>query len=89
MILSERCGEKSLVLLENIIRNSTFEYTCTDDPDELILIMCADQWGARECQVARNVLRTEWDRKVHRKSNANHHSTSILFFFSIIIHYFY
>jgi hypothetical protein len=43
--------------------------------------MCADQWEARECQVARQVLRQEWDRKVFGKSNANYQSLSFLFLF--------
>jgi hypothetical protein len=87
---SERCGEKSLILLEETIRNSSqIEYSCIDDPDELLLVMCGDEWGTRECQVARQALRKEWDKKVFGKSNANFHSTSILFFICLIINYFY
>jgi len=80
-VFSERCGEKSLIVLEDLIRSAQFEYACKDDPEELILIMCADQWEARECQVARQVLRQEWDRKVFGKSNANYQSLSFLFLF--------
>ncbi len=65
--------------MENEVRKRGFDYVCQDDPEELILIMCADAWEARECQLAKQVLRHEWDRKVYGNSMANHHSTLILF----------
>ncbi|CAF4175051.1 unnamed protein product [Rotaria sordida] len=84
----EKCGEKSLRSLETIIRGYNIDYACKDDPEELILIMCSDQWEARECQIARKVLRQQWDIKVYGKSNTIYHSISFLFLFSIIINYF-
>lgn len=73
----ERCGEKSLIDLENFIRNNGFGYECIDDPDELLMVMCGDQWNARECQAARKALRKEWDWKLFRKSHGNYQSYSI------------
>ncbi len=64
--------------MENLIREYQFEYTCQDDPDELILIMCGDTWGARECEIARQVLRKEWDKKVYGISMANDYSMSFV-----------
>ncbi|CAF1258644.1 unnamed protein product, partial [Adineta steineri] len=72
----ERCGEKSLRLLEDLITNNGFEYACKDDPEELILIMCGNQWEARECQIARRVLRQAWDTKLYGTSNSNQKSLS-------------
>ncbi|CAF3843081.1 unnamed protein product, partial [Adineta steineri] len=77
----ERCGEKSIIHLEHLIRDAQFEYICIDDPDELLLIMCGDSWGARECEVARTALRRAWDLKVLGKSNANHYPLSLLLLF--------
>ncbi len=73
--------------MENLVQEYQFEYTCTDDPDELLLIMCGDEWGARECQVARDVLRKEWNRKLFGKSTINNHSISLVFL-SLIIGFF-
>jgi len=87
LIFSERCGENSLILLENLVRNSQIEYQCKDDPEELILIMCGDQWEARECQIARQALRIEWKKKVFGKSTTIYHSTSFLILFSLFINY--
>ncbi|CAF1134155.1 unnamed protein product [Adineta steineri] len=77
----ERCGEKSIIHLEHLIRDAQFEYICIDDPDELLLIMCGDSWGARECEVARTALRRAWDLKVLGKSNANYYPLSLLLLF--------
>lgn len=83
---SERCGEKSILLMENLIRSYQFEYVCKDDPEELLLIMCSDAWNARECQIAREVLRKQWDKKVYGTSSAYSHSFSmgLLIFFIFI-----
>lgn len=54
--------------LERLVRNAQIDYECIDDPEELILVMCGEQYGARECQAARQTLRTQWDWKVHGKS---------------------
>ncbi|CAF0759290.1 unnamed protein product [Adineta ricciae] len=81
--VTEKCGEKSLVFLEKLIRDAQFEYNCVDDPDELIMLMCADSWGARECQVARNSLRQLWDIKLYGTSNAIIHSLSFVVLFCI------
>ncbi len=87
MIFSEKCGENSLILLENLVRDSQIEYQCKDDPEELILIMCADEWEARECQIARQALGIEWEKKVFGKSTTIYHSTSFLILFSLFINY--
>ncbi len=71
-------------LLENLVRNSQIEYQCKDDPEELILIMCGDEWEARECQIARQVLRKEWEKKVFGKSTTIYHSKSFFILFSLI-----
>ncbi|CAF1202608.1 unnamed protein product [Rotaria sp. Silwood1] len=84
----ERCGEKSLIILEKIVRNYSIEYECKDDPEQLILMMCSDQWEARECFMARQILRQQWNLKVFGKSNAISHSISFVFLFFIIINYF-
>ena len=84
---SERCGEKSVLVLENLIREYGFDYACQDDPSELILIMCGDAWQARECQIAKQVLRQAWDKKVLGTSQANYHSTSFLFLSFLLINY--
>jgi hypothetical protein len=85
LIFSEKCGEKSLILLEKLIRDAGIEYTCQDDPEELILIMCGNEWEARECQVAREVLRKQWDKKVFGKSTTIYHSTSSFILFCLFI----
>ena len=77
-LLSERCGENSMSLMENLIRSYQFNYTCTNNPEELILIMCGDAWDARECQVARQVLREQWHKKVYGISSAYSHSLSMV-----------
>ncbi|CAF4514462.1 unnamed protein product, partial [Rotaria sp. Silwood2] len=84
----EKCGENSLITLETIVRNYQIEYICKDDPEELILIMCSNEWEARECQLARQVLRKEWDQKLFGKSNSNYHSVSFLFLFFLLLNYF-
>lgn len=81
----ERCGEKSIIQLEKLIRDNGFQYECIDDPDELLLVICGDNWNARECQVARQALRKQWDFKVFGKSRAIFHSNSI---FLLILSYF-
>lgn len=68
---SEKCGERSLLVLEKLVLEQGFEFDCRDDPEELILIMCGDQWDARECQIARNVLRHAWDIKLYGTSSSN------------------
>ncbi len=73
--------------MENLVRNSKFEYTCTDDPEELLLVMCGDEWEARECSIARQVLRQEWNKKVFGTSKANYHSISFLSLCFLIINY--
>ncbi|CAF3604017.1 unnamed protein product [Rotaria sp. Silwood1] len=85
----EKCGEKSLIYLETLVQSYQIEYLCKDDPEELILMMCSDNWEARECQLARQVLRKEWDKKLFGKSNVNyHHSISFLILFSFLVNYF-
>ncbi|CAF3416054.1 unnamed protein product [Rotaria sp. Silwood2] len=84
----ERCGEKSLITLQMRVQSYDIEYLCKDDPEELILIMCNDQLEARECQIAKHVLRQQWDKKLFGRSNANYHSISFLVLFSLIINYF-
>ncbi|CAF0968635.1 unnamed protein product [Didymodactylos carnosus] len=61
----EKCGEKSLITLEKAVISLGFKYTCTDDPDELLLIMCGLDWQARECQIARKVLHDAWQKKLN------------------------
>ncbi|CAF4663363.1 unnamed protein product, partial [Rotaria sp. Silwood2] len=78
----ERCGEKSLITLQMRVQSYDIEYLCKDDPEELILIMCNDQLEARECQIAKHVLRQQWDKKLFGRSNANYHSISFLVLFS-------
>ena len=78
------------MLLEESVRRQGFDYVCKDDPDELILIMCGNQWNARECQIARQVLRYAWDRKLSGKSNYTQVSLVLLliylmFLFVIIV----
>ena len=70
--------------MENLIRSYGFDYSCQDDPDELILIMCGDAWNARECQIAKDVLRKQWNNKLFGISSANSHSLSLVLFFSLI-----
>ncbi|CAF1263194.1 unnamed protein product [Adineta ricciae] len=79
--VTEKCGEKSLVELENLILAQGFQYACKDDPEELILIMCGNQWEARECQIARHVLRQAWDMKLYGTSLSKRNSHSFLLVF--------
>ncbi|CAF0815264.1 unnamed protein product [Rotaria sordida] len=79
-IAVEKCGEKSLLDLEKLVRSHGFDYACKDDPEELILIMCSDKWEARECQIAREVLRQTWNIKLYGKSNSNRNSLSLIVF---------
>ncbi|CAF3376805.1 unnamed protein product [Rotaria sp. Silwood1] len=81
----EKCGENSLITLETIVRSYQIEYLCKDDPEELILIMCSYEWEARECQLARQVLRKEWNEKIFRKSNSSYHSVSFLFLIFLLL----
>jgi hypothetical protein len=67
--------------LEELILSKGFDYACKDDPEELILIMCGNQWEARECQIARRVLRQAWDTKLNRTSNSNRNSLALFSFF--------
>ncbi|CAF2856862.1 unnamed protein product [Rotaria sp. Silwood2] len=76
----EKCGEKSLFDLEELVRSQGFDYACEDDPEELILIMCSNKWEARECQIARQALRQTWDIKLYGKSNSNRNSLSLIVF---------
>ncbi len=73
------------MVLEALIRNQGFDYACKDDPDELILIMCGNQWDARECQIARQVLRREWDTKLNGISNNKKSSLTLISFLSIFL----
>jgi hypothetical protein len=81
----ERCGEKSLMHLEELILSRGFDYACKDDPDELILIMCGVQWHARECEIARRVLRQSWDTKLYGISDSNRISLSLIIFFCVFL----
>jgi hypothetical protein len=81
----ERCGEKSLLLLEDSVQNKGFDYACVDDPDELILIMCGNQWDARECQIARQVLRQAWNKKLHGTSDSKKNSFSLFVVFYLFL----
>lgn len=47
--------------------------------------MCGDQWGARECDIARRVLRQAWDTKLYGISDSNQKSLSVIIFFWIFI----
>ncbi|UJR33834.1 hypothetical protein I4U23_021257 [Adineta vaga] len=76
----EKCGEKSLIQLEELVLNKGFQYACKDDPEELILIMCGNQWEARECQIARRVLRQAWDTKLYGTSISKQNSYSFSLF---------
>ncbi|CAF3614707.1 unnamed protein product [Rotaria socialis] len=76
----ERCGQKSLLELERLVQNKGFDYACEDDPEELILIMCSEHWHARECQVARQVLRQTWNKKLYGISNSNRNLLSLVIF---------
>ncbi len=84
-ISREKCGEKSLLILEELIQNQGFDYACKDDPDELILIMCGNQWDARECQIARQVLRHEWNNKLNGQANYKTSSLLLIIFLSIFL----
>ena len=41
--------------------------------------MCGDEWEARECQIARQALRKEWDKKVFGISKGHLHPISTVF----------
>jgi hypothetical protein len=84
--ISERCGEKSLIHLEELVRNKGFEYACKDDPEELLLIMCGVEWEARECQIARQVLRQAWNKKLYGTSDSNQTSLSLIIFFCVFLY---
>jgi hypothetical protein len=84
-VYREKCGEKSLLQLEQLILDKGFDYACKDDPDELILIMCGEQWDARECQIARQVLRRAWDTKLYGTANINHKPLSLIIFFCLFL----
>jgi hypothetical protein len=81
----EKCGGRSVLILEGLIRSGGFDYACKDDPEELILIMCGDQWEARECQIARRVLRQAWDTKLYGTSNSRQNSSSLIFVFFLCL----
>ncbi len=85
MFYREKCGEKSLLILENLVRTQGLDYSCKDDPDELILIMCGNQWNARECQIAREVLRHQWNIKLSGTSDRTNNSLSLVIFFLIFL----
>ncbi len=81
----EKCEEKSLLVLEELVRSKGFDFACKDDPDELILIMCGNQWDARECHIARKVLRQAWDTKLYGISDSNQKSLSLISFFCLFL----
>jgi hypothetical protein len=47
--------------------------------------MCGEQWDARECQIAREVLRDAWDKKLNGTANSNHKSLSLIIFFCLFL----
>ena len=47
--------------------------------------MCGNQWDARECQIARQVLRREWDRKLYGQSNQTKTSLTLIIFLLIFL----
>lgn len=83
--VTEKCGEKSLITLEKLVRTQGFDYACKDDPDELILIMCGNEWNARECQIARSVLRQEWNRKLYGTSHSQMNSLPLPILISVLL----
>ncbi|CAF0778940.1 unnamed protein product [Rotaria sp. Silwood1] len=85
----EKCGEKSLLDLEKTVQSQGFDFACKDDPEELILIMCSDKWDARECQIARQVLRQTWNIKLHGTSNSNRNSLSLIAFLCLFLIQYY
>ncbi|CAF1101961.1 unnamed protein product [Rotaria sordida] len=83
--IREKCGEKSLLILEDLVRQRGFDYTCEDDPDALLMIMCGNEYNARECQVARRILRQEWDAKLFGQSLQNQPELFLLIFVLFIV----
>lgn len=73
--------------MERLVRNSGFDYSCQDDPDELILIMCSNNWEAFECHLARQVLRTTWKKKLYGNSKSDRNSLSFLLLPFILLFY--
>jgi len=47
--------------------------------------MCGNQWDARECQIARTVLRQAWDNKLYGISDSNQKSLSLISFFCLFL----
>jgi hypothetical protein len=47
--------------------------------------MCGSQWDARECQIARRVLRQAWDTKLYGISDSNKKSLSLIIFFCLFL----
>ncbi|KAI0231764.1 hypothetical protein LSAT2_017866 [Lamellibrachia satsuma] len=48
----ERCGGTSLLTLESIVTSSGVKYSCTDNPSDILHLLCVDSASARECQVS-------------------------------------
>ncbi len=53
----ETCKEpKSLVYLENILREKEIGYSCEDNPENILLLMCFYDPFSKECQAIRYLL---------------------------------
>ena len=72
---SEKCGEKSLIPLKEAIESNGFVYSCEDDPDALLFLMCNDYRTAKDCQNVQMKLRDVWKEKL---SDANCRSISLI-----------
>ncbi|XP_059170539.1 ADP-ribosyl cyclase/cyclic ADP-ribose hydrolase-like [Physella acuta] len=47
----EVCGAGSLIYLQQDVEAAGFTFTCVDDPDSVIHLLCADDPTSRECQL--------------------------------------
>ncbi len=53
----ETCKEpKSLVYLENILREREIDYSCEDNPENILLLMCFYDPFSKECQAIKYLL---------------------------------
>ncbi|CAH1781446.1 unnamed protein product [Owenia fusiformis] len=52
-IVRESCNNGSLVQLKEDILKRGFEWHCTDDPEEMVHILCVDNVASPECTLAR------------------------------------
>ncbi|KAK6976545.1 ADP-ribosyl cyclase/cyclic ADP-ribose hydrolase [Biomphalaria glabrata] len=49
----EVCGNGTLVTLQNDVEARGMTYTCDDNPDSVMYLLCAEKPDCRECKLAK------------------------------------